>query len=127
MPNTSVAVQTTVAVTGAVGAGLDISAMTGDETLHVRIQSMTAASGIPGVILQIEDSVNAFAAVIPQWVIQAKGTVSPTIGQSGIHLSKRLYEIPWCRFGTASAVLRPNVTAIKGTTPSLTIDCWIET
>jgi hypothetical protein len=134
MPNTAIAAQTTVTSTGPVGSGLSIATVSGDATLHLRIQNLSAASGVPECSIQIEDSVNAFTAVVPQWVIQASGTISALgtgsnneLAQSEQHYSKRLYELPSCRFNTTSAVIRPNVTVLNGTTPSLTIDFWLET
>jgi hypothetical protein len=56
----------TVTATGAVTTttGLDISGITGDYTVHLRILALSAASGTPNVAIQLEDSVNAFTALV---------------------------------------------------------------
>jgi len=115
----------TVTATGAVTptAGLDISGVTGDCTVHLRVQGLSAASGTPKASIQLEDSVNAFTASIPVAVQEVQGTVDT---KAEMHFSWRKYQLPNARFGTASAVLRTNVTVLGGTTPSLTLDSWLE-
>ena len=115
----------TVTATGAVTTttGLDISGITGDYTVHLRIQALSTASGTPSVSIQLEDSVNAFTA---SRVVLAKETQGTIDTKSELHFSWRKYELPLLRCGTASAVLRANVVALGGTTPSLTLDSWIE-
>ncbi len=65
----------TVTTTGAVTAttGLDISGVTGDCTVHLRIQGLSAASGTPKAVIQLEDSVNAFTASLPVALQEAQG------------------------------------------------------
>lgn len=115
----------TVTATGAVTAttGLDISGVTGDCTVHLRVQGLSSASGTPKATIQIEDSVNGFTAVQPVCVKEVQGTIDT---KSEMHFSWRKYELPNARFGTASAVLRANVMVLGGTTPSLTLDSWLE-
>jgi hypothetical protein len=115
----------TVTATGAVTAttGLDISGITGDCTVHLRVQGLSAASGTPKATIQIEDSVNGFTAVQPVCMKEVQG---PIDSKTEIHFSWRKYELPNARFGTASAVLRANVMVLGGTTPSLTLDSWLE-
>src|SRR6266853_2332533 len=111
----------TVTATGAVTAttGLDISGTTGDCTVHVRVQALTAVTGTPKASIQLEDSVNGFTAAIANKVIEIQGPVATT---SEVHFLWRKYELPNVRFGTTSAVLRLNVSVLSGTTPSLTLD-----
>jgi hypothetical protein len=115
----------TVTTTGAITptTGLDISGVTGDCTVHVRVQALSAASGTPKVSVQLEDSVNAFTASIANKVIEAQGTIVTTAEQ---HFIWRKYELPNVRFGTTSAVLRLNATVLSGTTPTCTVDGWLE-
>lgn len=115
----------TVTTTGAVTAttGLDISGVTGDCTVHLRVQGLSAASGTPKATIQLEDSVNGFTAVQPVAVQEVQGPIATT---SEVHFSWRKYQLPNARFGTASAVLRANVMVLGGTTPSLTLDSWLE-
>jgi hypothetical protein len=117
--------QQTVTATGAVTptTGLDISGITGDYTLHVRVQKMTVASGTPSAKISIEDSVNGFTASVPCAVIDVRGPIDQIAEQ---HFSFRKYQLPNLRAGTASAVARANVVSLTGTTPSLQLDSWIE-
>lgn len=121
--------QQTVTATGAVAntAGLDISGITGDFTVHLRVQGLTAASGTPTATMQLEDSVNAFVASISHAVKEVKGPINPPgVNPVEVHFSWRKYELPNLRAGTGSAVLRANVTSLGGTSPSLVLDSWIE-
>lgn len=115
----------TVTATGAVTptTGLDISGITGDCTVHLRVLGLSAASGTPKASITFEDSVNAFTASVPVAERQMQGTVDT---KSEVHFVIKKYELPNCRFGTASAVLRANVVALAGTTPSLSLDAWLE-
>lgn len=115
----------TVTATGAVTAttGLDISGITGDCTVHLRVQALSTASGTPKCAIQLEDSVNGFTAALPVALAQVQGTVDT---KSEVHFSWRKYQLPTARFGTTSAVLRVNVETLGGTTPSLTLDAWLE-
>ena len=119
--------QQVVTATGAVTptGGLDISGVTGDCTVHVRVQGLSSASGTPKCAITLEDSVNAFTASVPVCELPAiQGTVSTNAELMFIF---RKYQLSTCRFGTASAVLRANVVSLGGTTPSLTLDAWLET
>ena len=115
----------TVTTTGAVTptAGLDISGITGDYTVHLRIQALSSASGTPNVAITLEDSVNAFTASVPVAEQQYTGTINTN---AELHFSWRKYQLPKLRAGTASALLRANVVALGGTTPTCTLDSWIE-
>jgi hypothetical protein len=115
----------TVTATGAVTptTGLDISGITGDCTVHLRVQGLSAASGTPKARITLEDSVNAFTAVITSAEVDVQGTV---VTQAEQHYVWKKYQLPSTRFGTTSAVLRVNVLGLGGTTPSLTLDAWVE-
>lgn len=122
----------TVTATGAITptAGVDISGMTGDATICIEVVSLTAAKTAR---IQIEDSVTGFTASIPVGVVDVIGQ----IGQGGVTYTAgaynpttakytiRKYQLANNRFGTASAVLRLNVTALDASS-SLSINAWIE-
>jgi hypothetical protein len=122
----------TVTATGAITptAGADISGMTGDVTVCVEVVSMTDAKTAR---IQLEDSVNAFTASIPVAVFDVigkmgQGGTSYTAGAYNPTTQKftvRKYQLANNRFGTASAVLRLNVTAIDSGS-SLSLNAWIE-
>lgn len=103
--------------------GLDISGITGDCTVHVRVLGLSSASGTPKAGIVLEDSVNAFTAAITRADKNVQGTIT---SQAETHFVFKKYELPNTRFGTASAVLRVNVVELLGTTPSLTLDAWVE-
>jgi hypothetical protein len=115
----------TVTATGAVTTttGLDISGISGDFTVHLRVQALSASTGTAKASIQLEDSVNGFTASVPVAVKEVQQTINTNCEQ---HFSWRKYELPNLRAGTGSAVARVNVTVLGGTTPSLTLDSWIE-
>jgi len=125
MPNLTFAdVTTGVQTVSAAGAvtpttGLDISGIAGDATIKVRVTALTAAKKAR---IQLEDSVNAFTAVIPVAVADVKGEI---VNTREVVYSFRKHMIPSCRFGTGSAVLRVNVTQIDGSA-SLSLHAWVE-
>lgn len=105
--------------TGAITGSADISAISGDFTIKLRIAGLTAAKS---VTIALEDSVNAFSAVRTQWVKQFTGAISEA-ADLVVSISKR--ELPHFRAGTASAVCRFNILVIDG---SASVDSygWIE-
>jgi hypothetical protein len=122
----------TVTATGAITptAGVDISGMTGDATVSIEVISMTAGKTAR---IQLEDSVNGFTASVPVAVFDTAGLIgqggtSYTAGAYNPTTQKftvRKYQLANNRFGTASAVLRLNVTAIDSAS-SITLNAWIE-
>jgi hypothetical protein len=100
-------------------AGLDISGITGDYTVHVQLESLTAGKKC---LIQLEDSVNAFTASVPIETWNPIGSVAKSSDQKR---SWRKYQIPSLRAGTASAVLRVNVTQIDSATTGK-VHAWIE-
>ena len=112
----------TVSATGAVTptAGLNVAtnpATTKDFTVFLELQSLTTGGNAR---IQIEESVDAFTTPIPLMVVDIKGLMSSAADKI---YSRRKYEIPSTVFGTSSAVVRANVTAISGT---LGLRAWIE-
>lgn len=119
--------QQTVTAIGAVTptAGLDISGVTGDCTIHLRVAALSSVSGVPKCAISFEDSVNGFVASVP--VTMAPATFQGSITSEAIQeVVFRKYQLSTCRFGTASAVLRANVVSLGGTTPSLSLWAWLE-
>lgn len=120
-----------VSTTGAVGAGVSIAGITGDITLCVEVISMTAGKTAR---IQFEDSTNAFTAVTPLFVFHVIGQEGPggtsaftqsTYTEATEKQSVRKYQLRNNLFGTASAVLRPNVIAIDGSA-ELAFNAWYE-
>jgi hypothetical protein len=116
---------TTVSAAGAIGGttGLDVAAITGDFTIRVNVRKLTAASGTPRARVLIEDTVNAFTASIPICTENLEGPITEEIP---VAFSWRRYELPSLRAGTASARIRVNIVELSGTTPSLSIDAFLD-
>jgi hypothetical protein len=113
--------QTGLTATGAITptAGLDISGITGDFTIFIQIANGQAAKKRK---IQLEDSVNGFTASQVVAVFDTQGAVSS--GADRVISFKR-QDIPSCRCGTASAVLRANL-ASQTAGDSNDIRAWIE-
>src|ERR1700690_116206 len=84
--------------------GLDISVLTGDYTLEITVQALTAASGTPKARIVLEDTVNAFTNAVAVVETNIQGPINTPI----THLF-RSDEAPSLRLGTTSAKLRLNV------------------
>lgn len=124
---------TTFSLTGSVGNGvaglttatvtqaLDISGVTGDFTLRVRVESLTAGKNIQ---IAIQDSVDGFVAdAVTRATINIKGAVLTGAPRDVIELRK--YDIPSMRFGTANAKMRLSVLSIDAAT-SAVLTAWYE-
>lgn len=98
---------------------LPISSVTGDWTLRLRIESLTAAKNIE---VAFEDSVDG-ATWITRYARNIKGAV--VTGAMIDLITIRKYDYPMLRFGTASAVLRLNVLAIDSSATAV-ITAWYE-
>jgi hypothetical protein len=111
-------VQTKTAV-GAVTptAGLDISGITGDWTLFVEVQSLTAGKKAK---IQIETTVDSTNWVALD-VIDVEGDIES--GFDKIY-SKRAYEAPSAPFGTSACLVRANVTVIDSAA-TLALRSWV--
>jgi hypothetical protein len=96
-----------------------ISTLTGDWTLHLRVESLTAAKNIE---IGIEDSVDGIT-----WITRFGRNIKGAVSTSAMLdcLTLRKYDYPMLRFGTANAVLRLNVLAIDAATTAVTT-FWIE-
>jgi hypothetical protein len=111
----------TFAATSVVSQALDISGVTGDFTVRLRVEALTAAKNIQ---IAIQDSVDGFVAdIVTRKTINVKGAV--LTGAMLDVIECRKYDIPSMRFGTANARMRINVLAIDAAT-SATVTCWYE-
>lgn len=109
----------TVSAAGAVTGSLDISGLSGDYTVKVRVAELSAGKT---VVIGVEDTVNAFTAAVPQAVVQCVGKVEQ--GFDKVY-SFRKADIPALRLGTASAAMRINVYSATST-PGLKLHAWLE-
>jgi hypothetical protein len=113
----------TVTTTGAVTptTGLSVAALTGSYTLAIEVSALTA--GVTAR-LQLEDTTNAFTAATALAVWDITGQVES--GAQSIKKTWRSYELPDSKFNVSGGAYRLNVTALDGTSPSLTVHAWIE-
>lgn len=114
----------TVTATGPVGSGIDISGLTGDYTIEVVVSALSSASGTPAACISLEDSVNAFTATVP---VALDAITGPIVSTAPVASERRKYDAPTLRLGTTSAVLRPNVVALTGGSPSLSFNAYLIT
>lgn len=96
--------------------GLPISGLSGDYTLEITVQALSAASGIPLARVVLEDTVNAFTNAIPVFEINVEGPIT-----TPVTYLMRDDEVPALRIGVANAALRLNVYDLEGTSPSITV------
>lgn len=96
--------------------GLAISGLSGDYTLEITVQALTAASGTPLARVVLEDTVNGFTNAIPVFEVNVEGPISVPVTYL-----VRDDEAPALRIGVANAMLRLNVYDLEGTSPSITV------
>lgn len=108
-----------VTAAGAVTGTLDISGLSGDFTVKVRVTELGADKV---AVLALEDTVNAFTAAVQQAVVQVKGKV---VAEAEKVFSFSSRDLPALRIGTESAVLRLNALSVTAT-PGLKVHAWIE-
>jgi hypothetical protein len=113
----------TVTTTGAVTptTGLAVASLSGDYTVALEVSGLTA--GVTARI-QLEDTTNAFTNATALAVWNIEGQV--VNGEFSIKKTWRKYELPDSQFGVTSGKFRFNVTALTGTSPSLTLHGWLE-
>lgn len=109
-----------VSAASIVSQSLPISSYTGDWTVKVRVESLTAAKN---VLIGIDDSVDGIT-----WVTRASVAVKGQVlvGAMRDALEIRSYDNKGIRFGTSLALLRINILAIDANTTAV-ITAWIET
>lgn len=90
-----------------------VSGITGDFTLHWRLESLTATKN---VLVAVQESQDGFVADIRTiWVGSFTGSAQgTTTNQPFVDMSVRKYQIPINRFGTATTAIRSYVQAIDG-------------
>jgi hypothetical protein len=100
------------------GAGVDISGLSADSTIKVRVSALTAGRRARFVLY---DSVDAFSAKIPVAAFAVVGEIS---GEAVIRsFNKR--SGAYARFSTGSAELRLSLDAIDANA-SIDYEAWIE-
>ena len=109
----------TITSAGAVTGSLDISGLSGDFTVKVRVTALTAAKT---AVIALEDTVDAYTGKIQNAVVQVKGPIVPE-AEKVFSFPGR--ELPALRLGTTSAACRINVLSVTGT-PGLKLHAWIE-
>lgn len=112
----------TVTDTGAITptTGLDISGISADMTIKVRVSALTAAKKARIVL---EDSVNGFTAAVPVAEINIVGPI--VSGANRTFSFKSNQDIPGLRKNVSNGVLRLNVVSIDSAS-SLSLDAWAE-
>lgn len=105
---------------GVVTQALNVAAVTGDFTLDMRLENLTASKN---VLVSIQESQDGFVADIRTLAVFSYSGPPPTGGT--ISQSVRKYQLPINRFGTANTTMRLYVQAIDGSaTANLT--CFLE-
>ena len=109
------------------GAGVDISAITADFTLVLEIKKVTANAGVtPKFALSIQDSVNAFTAMIPRATYNHQGAVNQDSKQHGLKMTWRKRDLVGLRAGTGSAVLRAVLDEVSGAGFSIEYEVYLQ-
>ncbi len=96
--------------------GLAISGLSGDYTLEITVQALSATSGTPLARVVLEDTVNGFTNAIPVFEINVEGPIT-----TPVTYLMRDDEVPALRIGVTNAALRLNVYDLEGTSPSITV------
>jgi hypothetical protein len=121
------AIQAAVTKTAAFdGAGIDISAITGDWTLFLRISELKAASGTPTAIFAFEHVAAAdFTTPINGPTFCFQGPISLDSIDSDVVVSVRKRDFPALKAGVTDGKVRLALETPGGTTPSVTYDSWM--
>ncbi len=92
-----------------------VSSITGDWTLHFRLESLTATKN---VLVSVQESQDGFVSDIRTlWVNSFTGSAQgTTTNQPFIDVNLRKYQLPMNRFGSANTALRVYVQAIDSST-----------
>lgn len=96
-----------------------ISSFTGDWTLRLRLESLTAAKNVE---IAFEDSVDGIT-----WITRFAKNVKGAVGTGAMLdlITLRKYDYPSFRFGTANAVIRVNVMSIDSAATAV-VSAWFE-
>lgn len=109
----------TVTAAGAVTGTLDISGLSGDFTVKIRVTALSAGKT---AVIALEDSVDEFTNAVQQAVVQVSGEVKPEAEKV---FSFKKADLPALRLGTTSAECRINVLSVTAT-PGLKVHAWLE-
>jgi hypothetical protein len=101
------------------GAGVDVSGITGDWTLKIRVTKLTAGKTVR---FQFSDTVDNFTAVTAGRTLSFAGEISPA---ADVTRSVQKYDFPQLRMGVASAKVRLEITAIDAG-GSVDYTAWVE-
>jgi hypothetical protein len=102
-------------------AGVDVSGITGDFTIKIRVDALSPNAG--SAKIQIEESTNSFTNAYTVFKQDFLGGLPP----EGVTVSYRKYQSETTSLaGTASAKFRVNLIELNGTSPSITYEAWIE-
>jgi hypothetical protein len=102
------------------GAGVDVSGITGDWTLKIRVTKLTAGKNAR---FQFTDSTDNFSTdKVAGRTLSFAGEISPA---ADVTRSVQKYDFPQLRMGVASAKLRLEITAIDAG-GSVDYTAWIE-
>lgn len=123
---------TTIANTGAVGSGTDVSGINfyGDWTLYVRVKSFSVVNpGYQvGARLVVESTLNNFSTVVPVLVFDfapASGDLGPNAAE--VTYSVRRYQLPLTTLGVSGCLLRSNCyIMLPSSGSSLTFEVWVD-
>jgi hypothetical protein len=101
------------------GAGVDVSGITGDWTLKIRVTKLTAGKTVR---FQFSDTVDNFTTVTAGRTLSFAGEISPA---ADVTRSVQKYDFPQLRMGVASAKVRLEITAIDAG-GSVDYTAWVE-
>jgi hypothetical protein len=120
MEMTNLSIQDLVTKTAAfTGTGVDVSALTGDWTLKVQVESLTNQKAAR---LVFEDTVNDFTASVAVAVFAFLGGLEKTYDKVK---SFKKADLPGARVGVTNGKMRLNVGLIDGSA-SVKYRAWIE-
>lgn len=108
----------------ATGTGVDVSALTGDWTLKLHIESMadSVTATLPVVRFAFVDTVNSFTASLTGPTASFSGTLGSSYDKV---VSWKKADFPDLRIGTPSALLRLDLTKIESG-GTIVYNAWIE-
>lgn len=106
-----------------VGADVDISDLTGDFTIHLKVHKLTGEDAV--ALFGIVDTVDNFTASKTVRTQDTKGKIDPDGKQGGQHYSWRKRDLKSLRAGVTGAELRLNLVSLTGTAPSVDYEAWI--
>lgn len=101
------------------GSGIDVSGITGDWTLKIQVESLTAAKNCR---FAFEDTVNDYTASLTGPTVSFKGALASSFDKVK---SFKKADFPSLRLGTASAQLRLKLAELDASATSV-FRAWLE-